>query len=249
MTALRRIGRRLAAPGRDARGFTLIEVLVAMLVTLVVIGAMSTTFIQNNDSALAGQRQAQLYSVAQQQIEKIRTIVSRYGFSALALTAKPTAPTDAVLPTNPTDPNDFIRNWSSSSPSYLIEINYNDSTQGQISSVASNNGEPLEISATTGQVTPSATATVGSGTATVYTYVTQATVPCLTRATALTGVANTCAADDARRVVVAVKLANPTTSQSIGPNAPVYVSTVFSNPIPSNQPSSAIGLHLGLNIG
>jgi hypothetical protein len=50
-------------------------------------------------------------------------------------------------------------------------------------------------------------------------------------------------------VIVAVLLDNTTGSQSIGPNTPVYMSTIFSNPIPSNQPSSAIGLRLGLNIG
>ncbi|MEA2355034.1 MAG: hypothetical protein QOD61_1163 [Solirubrobacteraceae bacterium] len=228
----------------DERGFTLVEVLVTMMVTLLVIGGIATTFVQNNDSALAGQRQAQLLSVAQQQIEKVRNTVSQYGFSALALSAKPAAPTDAVLPTSPTDPNDFIKNWSSSSPSYLIETNYNQTTPGQISSAPST-GEPLEIDTTTpGRITPKTTGVaVGSGTATVYTYVTQATVPCNT--TVLGG----CSADDVRRVIVAVLLDNTTGSQSIGPNTPVYMSTIFSNPIPSNQPSSAIGLRLGLNIG
>jgi type II secretory pathway pseudopilin PulG len=244
MSRARRIHRPSAALRRDERGFTLVEVLVTMMVTLLVIGGIATTFVQNNDSALAGQRQAQLLSVAQQQIEKVRNTVSRYGFSALALNAKPAAPTDAVLPTSPTDPNDYIKNWSSVSPSYLIETNYNQSTSGQITSAPST-GEPLEIDTTTpGQISPKATGvTVGSGTATVYTYVTQATVPCNT--TVLGG----CAADDARRVTVAVLLDNTTGSQSIGPNTPVYMSTIFSNPIPSNQPSSAIGLRLGLNIG
>ncbi len=236
MSLLRRIR-------RDADGFTLVEVLVAMLVTLVVIGAMATTFVQNSDSALAGQRQATLLSVAQQQIEQIRNTVSRYGFTALALNAKPAAPSDASLPTSPTDPNDFIQNWSSSSPSYLIETNYNQTTAGQISN-ASSSGETLEIDTTNGKVSPYVTSVpAGSGTAKVYTYVTQAAVPCNT--TVLGG----CSADDARRVIVAVVLDNPTTSKSIGPNAPVYTTTLFSNPIPSNQPSSAVGLRLGLNIG
>lgn len=228
---------------RDERGFTLIEVCVAMLVMLLVIGGMATSFVQNSDSALAGQRQAQLLGVAQQQIEKIRNTVSRYGFSALALTAKPAAPSDATLPTSPTDPNDFIQNWSSASPSYLIETNYNQTTSGQISNAPST-GEPLAIDTTNGQVAPKVTGVAaGSGTATVYSYVTQASIPCNT--TVLGG----CAAADARRVIVAVLLDNPTSSKSIGPNTPVYVSTLFSNPIPSNQPSSATGLRLGLNIG
>lgn len=228
---------------RDERGFTLVEVCVAMLVMLLVIGGMATTFIQNSDSALAGQRQAQLLGVAQQQIEKIRNTVSRYGFSALALTAKPAAPSDATLPTSPTDPNDYIKNWSSASPSYLIEVNYNQSTSGQ-TSTAPANGEPLAIDTTYGHLAPKVTGvSAGSGTATVYTFVTQASVPCNT------AILGGCAAADARRVTVAVLLDNATSSKSIGPNTPVYMSTVFSNPIPSNQPSSAIGLRLGLNIG
>ncbi|MEA2298333.1 MAG: hypothetical protein QOF77_1269 [Solirubrobacteraceae bacterium] len=245
---------RLSIAG-DERGFTLVEVLVAMLISLVVIAAMTTTFVQNSDSSLAGQRQAQLYSVAQQQIEKVRAIVSQYGFTALAQSAKPLAPTDATLPTSPTDPNDFIVNWSSAAPSYLIEANYNHTTDGQIAN-APTNGEPLEIDTTTpGRVTTKTTAVpvagAGGATATVYTYVTQATVPCLTRATAFanTSVPTTCSADDVRRVTVAAVLDNSTTSKSIGPNTPVYLSTVFSNPVPSNQPQSSIGLRLGLNIG
>ena len=35
----------------------------------------------------------------------------------------------------------------------------------------------------------------------------------------------------------------------IGPNAPVYVSTVFTNPDPSNSPDNPAGVTLGLNIG
>lgn len=247
----------MSVPGapvhRGEHGFTLVEVLVTMLVAVLVIGAMATTFVKNGDSSLAGQRQAQLYSVAQQEIEKLRNVVSHYGFSALALNAKPTPqPSDCAgqcspltLPASPTDPNDFIQSYSSASPSFLIETNYNQTTAGQISNVPAA-GEPLEIdSVAPGQVLPKSTLVpAGSGTATVYRYVTQATVPCNS---VVLGLA--CAPDDARRVIVAVVLDNPSGSKSIGPNTPVYLSTVFSNPIPSNQPSSAVGLRLGLNIG
>jgi len=236
----------------DERGFTLVEVIVAMVVALLVIGAAASGFARNSDSADAAQLQSELLTVAQQQIEKVHSIVTQYGFDALALNATPPTPTDAVLPTDPTDPDDFIRNHSSASPSFLIETNYNATGGGQISSVVSNNGEPLEIDTTNGRIAPTVASNpadvntqvaVGSGTATVYTFVTQATVPCNT--TVLGG----CAASDVRRVIVAVRTNTATGAKQIGPNAPVYISTVFSNPIPSNQPSSATGLRLGLNIG
>jgi hypothetical protein len=35
----------------------------------------------------------------------------------------------------------------------------------------------------------------------------------------------------------------------IGPNSPVYVSTIFTNPNPSNSPDNPAGVTLGLNIG
>jgi hypothetical protein len=72
--------------------------------------------------------------------------------------------------------------------------------------------------------------------------VTQATVPCTTSL-------GSCAVDDVRRVIVAVLLNNASGSKALGPNTPVYMSTLVSNPIPSNQPNSASGLRLGLNIG
>jgi prepilin-type N-terminal cleavage/methylation domain-containing protein len=237
--------------GSGEQGFTLIEVIVAMALAVLVIGASAAGFARNSDSAQASQQQAALLTVAQQQIEKVHGIVSRYGFAALALSSTPPAPTDSVLPIDPADPDDFIKNHSSSTPSLLIETNYNATSSGQIST-APTNGEPLEIDAANGMIAPTVATNstdpntqiaVGGGTATVYTFVTQATVPCNT--TVLGG----CAASDVRRVVVAVCMNTTPGAKEIGPNAPVYISTIFSNPIPSNQPSSATGLRLGLNIG
>jgi prepilin-type N-terminal cleavage/methylation domain-containing protein len=245
MTRLRlRLRSHAAAAVGDAAGFTLIEVMVAMLVTLIVIGGVASGFVRNNDSALAGQRDGQLLALAQKQIESVRGIVSRYGFSTLAMTSTTAAPTDAILPSNPADPNDFVKNYNGATPSLLIEKNYNETSGGQISNAPSL-GEPLEIDAVNGRVTPRVNGVVaGSATTTakVYTYVTKATVPCLTSL-------GSCAADDVRRVVVAVVLDNATGTKSVGTNAPVYLSTIFSDPIPTNQPSSASGLRLGLNIG
>jgi hypothetical protein len=71
-------------------------------------------------------------------------------------------------------------------------------------------------------------------------YVTDTYVGC-------TSAASTCAGD-ARRLIVAVVPDNHG-RLDIGQNSPAYVSTIFTNPVPSNQSNSSIGLTLGLNIG
>jgi hypothetical protein len=54
-------------------------------------------------------------------------------------------------------------------------------------------------------------------------------------------------------VIVAVVVNNHGYASSgraeVGPNAPVYVSTVFTNPNPSNAPDNPAGVTLGPNIG
>jgi hypothetical protein len=133
-------------------------------------------------------------------------------------------------------------------------------------STTSQVAEPLEI-LSGGFVQPQQNSvTVGSDTATVDSYVTDTYVGCnsggFTGCPSTTGgvvgcnsssswptttaASTTCA--DARRVVVAVVLNNHGRS-NIGPNTPVYVSTIFTNPTPSNTPTNSIGLTLGVNIG
>lgn len=232
---------------RNARstqaGYTVIEVVVAMMLSLLAVGAIAALLVHANDSSLGSQREVSMLSVAQQQIERVRQKVSQYGFSALALNAYPAAATDATLPANPLDPNDFITNNNTSSAALLIEQNYNHPSGGQISSAPAN-GEPLIIDAANGRVSPKQTlVAAGTGTATVYTYVTQATVGINASLTCSPSCAN-----DARRVTVAVKLDQPSGRTDVGPNAPTYASTLLSSPVPSNQPNSADGLRIGLNI-
>ncbi len=164
----------------------------------------------------------------------------------------------------------------SSNAGYAIEANWDDTAEGPASGVtpfsscadtASTVDEPLEV-LSGGFVAPQQTdVAVGSDTATVDTYVTDSYVGCnsslgscpSTTSGSVTGcswptstaASTTCA--DARRVIVAVVMDNhgyATGGRSqIGPNSPVYVSTVFTNPNPSNSPDNPAGVTLGLNIG
>jgi prepilin-type N-terminal cleavage/methylation domain-containing protein len=247
--------RPMRARAQQEPGFTLLEVIVAVLLIALVIGALGSFFVSDNDSALAGQRQVNLLAVAQAQIESIHQTVKQYGFTALWLNADPATPTDSTLPTNPGDPDDFVKGDGTSSASFLVEQNYNNTALGEISNAPAA-GEPLLTpeycatlasgSCTTPGVAPEktvtalpATATNGGAIVTVYTYVTVPSIAC-------TG----CAASDSRRVVIAVVLNNPggTGRGDLGPNKPFYLTTMISNAVPTNDPSSASGLRLGLNI-
>ena len=235
----------------------MIEVMAALFVVLAVIGSLALVLATNNSSSLASQLQVSRLSVLQQQIEKVRNVVSEYGFSALALNANPSAPTDSSLPSDPTDPNDFITGHGTSSEAFRVESNYNNTSEGVLSDTPST-GEPLldpNTGSAGGQVSPvqcvdlasptssSSCGALAGGTdayATVYTYITQtSTVGCKTSG-GCTG--------DARRVVVAALLHHPASpSRNLGPNTPTYSTVVITNPLASNYPSSASGLRvLGL---
>jgi type II secretory pathway pseudopilin PulG len=240
---------------RSSAGFTLVEVMAALFVVLAVIGALALVLATNDSSSLASQLQISRLSVLQQQIERVRNVVSQYGFGALALNADPSAPTVSPLPNDPTDPNDFITGYGTSNESFLVENNYNNTSEGLISDAP--NGEPIldpTTGATGGQVSPiqcvelsnpgsstscTALATGTDSYASVYTYVTQtSTVGC-------SGPSGSCNGD-ARRVIVAVLLHNPASPsrRDIGPNTPTYSTTVITNPVASDQLNQASGLRV-----
>jgi prepilin-type N-terminal cleavage/methylation domain-containing protein len=225
---------------RRQDGFTLIEVIVGMLVSTLLVVGVSAALINASSSSLSSQRQANLVEIAQAQIDKVHQIVSQYGFAALALNASPANPTDATLPASPNDPNDFVV----ANTSFLIENNYNATSHGQISAAPAN-GEPLEVDTTNGRVTPKVSSiAAGGATVTIWTFVTKAAIGCNS------AVLGACAADDARRVIVAAKLNTIAGGrQTLGPNTPVYLSTVIANPVPSNQSNSSTGIRIGLNLG
>lgn len=178
-----------------------------------------------------------------------------------------------------TDPNYFVttgqNGCGSGNAGYAIEADWDDTSQGPASGVTpwsscTDTGsvidEPLQV-LSGGFVTPQQTnVTVGSYTATIDTYVTDTYVGCNTQLggcptttsgsvsgctwPSSTSASTTCA--DARRVIVAVVVNSgfaSTGRADIGPNSPVYVSTVFTNPNPSNSPDNPAGVTLGLNIG
>lgn len=82
----------------------------------------------------------------------------------------------------------------------------------------------------------------GSGTSTVE------TVACPGSASFPSGTTSSTVCADARRVTVAVAL-NDHGNATIGQATPVYVSTVFTNPTPANEPTTSIGLTLGVQLG
>lgn len=256
---------RLARPGEA--GFTLIEVVVAAGLSALVIGASAALFVNGDNSALASQRQSQLLAVANQQIEQVRQLVKTTGFSGLAMSCDPSSSACVPVPTGGvngtlsgsstvfTDPNHWVASSSgcgTSSEGFYIESNYDNSTEGALANVYPWTGcptgaEPLYIQGG-GFVTPYHTVTVGSGSATVYEYVTETYVGCASQSVnSSLSACGTATNADARRLVVAVVPNNGALNQ--GPNAPQVVSTIFTNPVPSNQVNTSIGLTLGLQLG
>lgn len=269
-------------------GFTLIEVVVAALIVGLIAAATATLMVHGSDSSIAAQRQSQLISVADQQIENIRAEVKTRGFNALAMSGLPAAlpsgfPSSSFNSNSPTDPSSFVHVKSgcgSSGEELWIQSNYDDTTEGApvnpqntakpgvtpwsgsgCTNAGSEVGEPLEI-LSNGFVQPQQTSvTVGSDTAVVDTYVTDTYVGCnstFSGCPTVSGGAVTCSSwptttsstpcGDARRVVVAVVL-NDHSRYTIGPSTPVYVSSIFTNPTPSNTPTTSIGLTLGVQLG
>lgn len=269
----------------DSRGFTVVEVLVAALMMALIVGAAAALFVNGSDASVATQRQAQLISVADQQLENIRQAVKTQGFNKLAMSGQPAAlpgtiPNSSYSSTLKADPNAFVKSLTScgaSNEELLIESNYNNTAEGvplnpqnltlgllpwlNCTNTSSQFGEPLEI-LSNGFVTPQQTVTVGSDTAVVDTYVTDTYVGCNSSGFGncpstsggsvscgswpTTTASTTCG--DARRVIVAIVLGDHGRN-NFGPSAPVYESAVFTNPTPSNEPSSSIGFTVGGKIG
>jgi prepilin-type N-terminal cleavage/methylation domain-containing protein len=221
---------------RAESGLTLIEVMITLLISLVVIAATASFFAQANGSSLSGRRQVNLLSLAQAQIEKVRQQVKQSGFGSLAMIAP--LPAKAGPDTDPSNPTDFI---DSTGTKWEVEDNYD--SPGTILAT-----EPL----LTGGVIVAKQTNVpaGAATATVYTFVTQVTDVCqvgLPASLCTAGGATTTTNSDVRRVIVAVQL-NALGSRNEGPNTPQYLTTVITNPVPSDQVNNADGLRLGLNV-
>jgi type II secretory pathway pseudopilin PulG len=250
--------RARAISDREA-GFTMIEVVVAAFCVALIIAASATLFVTGNNSSLGAQRQSAVTAVADQQIEQIRQAVKTSGFSALAMSAAPAAGSSATLPyggapgaaVTRTDPNYFATTKAgcgASNAEFAVETNYDNTNEGTATSNEPTysgcdaGDEPLIIQSG-GIVTPSQTVSVGTETATVDSFVTQTNLGCNS------SLGSGSCSNDARRVVVGVQLNQTNTNSGAGPSAPTYLSTIFTNPIPTNAPNSSVGITLGLGIG
>jgi prepilin-type N-terminal cleavage/methylation domain-containing protein len=250
---------------RDDQGFTMIEVIIAMFIAVIVIGALAVGFVGASDGVTSAQTETQLIAVADQHIEQIRQLVDADGFDALALTSNPAGPEPSTLPADPSDPDDYVTGWSSTYPAatwtpssatvegYLIESNFNNSALGTIDG-GTTFSEPLLVngawnytSGTTtseGQVPQTFTVTLPSGeVVTGHVYITATTVPCAATGTLL----GTSCTGDARRLIVAVQDQSPAGRTDV-PTAPEYTSTIIVRGEPANQQNLSNGLEVGVGV-
>jgi type II secretory pathway pseudopilin PulG len=233
----------------------MIELVLTMFVVIIVIGALALMFVKSNDSAFSSQREVSQLTVLQQQMERIRQTAKQYGFSGLALSSAPGAATDSPLPANPANPDDFV-GGSACGQTFQVESNYNNTSESFPSAATiADNPEPLLVNGCTvsgtgisgGQLPPVQYVDLATGATssappsagpydTVYTFVTQTTT-----AGCNTSLGGSCA-NDVRRIILAVL---PTRAASdVGPAYPTYSTTMFGNPVASNQTTAASGLQI-----
>jgi hypothetical protein len=257
---LRRAARRASAENGD----TLLEVIVGAALGLIVVGGLAVAFAKGNDSSLGSQRETTLIEAANQEMQVIRQDVKVNGFSALGMQSAPPAASSASLKydsATPLDPDSFVTTCSGTQE-YEIENNYDNTAGGLVSSLPTESPcttageEPLLTDTSLGIAngfvpTNPQIVTAGSMTIDLYEFVTQTNVGCNTSY----GGCGT----DARRVVVAAVDSQAAAACSsavaskdrcvIGADAPVYVTTIFTNPVPTNSPDSSVGITLGLQTG
>lgn len=161
-------------------GFTLIEVLVAMLVLVLIVGAASSLYAHAEVSSAGTVATAQLVGVADQQIELVRTEAKTEGFDALAMSAAPAHSSATPLLSDGTvaiqsNPDYFVSTGTgcgAGSIGYEIEENWDNSLGGAPTGINSWSGctdttsptfvaEPLEV-ISTGLVGSSTSGTCGT---------------------------------------------------------------------------------------
>jgi Tfp pilus assembly protein PilV len=169
-------------------GFSMVEVLVAAIVLVLALTAVVGVLVGGQSQSAATVQEAQLINIADQQIEQVRAEVAADGFSELAMSSAPTAPSSPegaanVVRNTFKNPNTFVEGSCYEIASNYDNVNTSASSQPygtaptafmQWSYCGSDDGEPLAvlgspatalINVNTG--TPSACSTGSSATITV----------------------------------------------------------------------------------
>ena len=234
----------------DEAGLGLIEVMAGMAIGLMVLLGAHSVLSNSAISSRGQQNQLEAQDLAARELEKILQIQDRYGFEAIAMTAKPPeGPSTTPIPTVPGDPDDWTVNWSSTTPSYKIAQDFHNSALGVVPGTPVD-GETMVIGGTTtyptaGQVAPRTTTTTQDGrTALIHRYVTEHPEPC-SQSGQCTG--------EARRVIVAVTVDPPGKTATSPGNTqhqlskPIYTQALLTAPVPKVN-SSRGGLKIGVQI-
>jgi type II secretory pathway pseudopilin PulG len=235
---------------RSERGTSLIEILVAILILGLGLGAAISAFAVPERGTKVSERQLSATTIAERELERI---IGR-PWQNIATTTVPVHQNDANT-TNPSDPRFYVTGTK-----FAIKRNYAQAGDGDLvggggeSLVAADPANGVPASETTAAAAPGA----GDPAGTVYRFVTFRNETCpillprdilrvpLQRIATLTGALTNlvdgllggalnggvnvmCGArNDAKRVTVAVKL--NAAAQGAGPAKPVYVSAIVPNP-------------------
>lgn len=152
----------------EERGLTIVEVMVAVLLLVLGLGAAVAAFPAASHQTLTGQRNEQAAAVAEKEMEALRS----RPYANIAITSAPSQSTNGLNPgegdtNNPRNPDFYV---NGATGLYRIKQDYHDSTSAAaVGSPAA--GEAMIVSAANG-VPHTSTVTVGGINMTVYRYVT-----------------------------------------------------------------------------
>jgi prepilin-type N-terminal cleavage/methylation domain-containing protein len=197
------------------QGFTIIEVMVAVLVVAVALVGTLQAFISSDHGNLATQETQAVSTAAEQALEQLRAM----SYTSIALSSIPiqTGSGNPVGDTSgdPEDPDYWV-----SGTNLLIPNNFSQETSGILSTVASA-GEALIGG---GSISPGPVTVSSDGfSVTIYRYVTWVVDSCLL------GSLNLCPGiQDAKRITVAAVLTGTGTGTSAP--KPFWLSTIIANP-------------------
>ena len=196
---------------RSEQGFTITEVMVAMLLLAVALMGVMGSLDASGESTLTAQRNEQAVSIAQREIEQIRSL----GWAQIGLTALPPQEGAGNPPNDPTPAAPRNPNYYVNGSNLLIKTRFNDSASPNVPGTPAA-GEPL---VTGGAVDPGpASFVLGPTRGRVHRYVTE-TSDCVA--------GQDCdESSPARRITVAVVL----DLGGGGPTKPIWLSTIVTDP-------------------